>query len=431
MNQAGKDRATQLAQREYSPIEYRNRLVRMQNMDCICHCSAEIDKGTLLYFSVNDMYLGKGAFVLLLFSEISSPSPEQEAGLDVFGRMYTYAIIKEVADEAFNGHYSFYSSELDGRLVLILNFPYGLLPDRSIVDYLDVGCREISARCRQRYGLDVVSYISEPIINARQITAIYTRLLETATLHRYLKRRFDDPAVHVAQPDAFPGANNLPSLHSGARELVSTLLGGGDYIACADRLLHIFSQEQAVNISNLKHMFGSYFDYLCREFVQMGIKIKEKALRAEGMRILFDSETWDEPMDWLHGVLDSIGRDYSETAQKAARARLDAALRYIDEHFTDPGITMEVCAAQAGCSVSALVKQFRRQMQSPVGKYIRAKRLELALRLLKEGCTVGETCEKCGFGSLESFHRAFKAEYGVTPGQMRGADLQREPVAKL
>ncbi|MCD7768679.1 MAG: hypothetical protein LUH36_00955, partial [Oscillospiraceae bacterium] len=66
MNNAGKERTALLAQKEYSQIEYRNRLVRMQNMDCICHCSAEIDLSTLLYFSVNYFYLGHGEFVLLL-----------------------------------------------------------------------------------------------------------------------------------------------------------------------------------------------------------------------------------------------------------------------------------------------------------------------------------------------------------------------------
>ena len=107
MNQAGKERAEQLAQKDYSAIEYRNRLVRMQNMDCLCHCSAEIDMGTLLYFSVNDLYLGQGYYVVLLFSEVSDNSEEQEQGRDVFGRMFTYGIIDEVAKEVLTGHYSF------------------------------------------------------------------------------------------------------------------------------------------------------------------------------------------------------------------------------------------------------------------------------------------------------------------------------------
>ena len=113
MNKAAQELAMQLAQKEYSMIEYRNRLVRMQNMGLICHCSAEIDMGTLLYFSVNDMYLGKGTFVVILFSEVSSNTEDQDLGRDVFSRTFTYAIIEEAAREAFTGHYAFYSSELD------------------------------------------------------------------------------------------------------------------------------------------------------------------------------------------------------------------------------------------------------------------------------------------------------------------------------
>ena len=46
----------------------------------------------------------------------------------------------------------------------------------------------------------------------------------------------------------------------------------------------------------------------------------------------------------------------------------------------------------------------------------------MALQLVRQGATVKSTCERCGFGSTETFHRAFKAKYGITPGQLRGAD---------
>lgn len=419
MNQAGIERAEQLAQKEYSLIDYRNRMVRMQNMDCLCHCSAEIDMGTLLYFSVNDLYLGQGNYVLLLFSEVSEPSPEQQQGRDVFGRMFTYGIIDEIAKEVFTGHYSFYSSELDGRLVYILSFPYGLLPDRSIVDFLDENCRQIAQRCRSRYDMNVVTYIGEPIDNIHFLSAVYTKLLETATLHRYISRRFDDAAFRVPLPAPQRWSERTPPVMDDARELVSRLVSGGDYHAAADETLRRMANIPAVSIDMLKRLYGDYFECICLCAREMGLKLPEDRLREEQFRMLFDSVRWSEPCQWLHGVLDELRQSCAESSKKAVRRQLDAALRYIDEHLADPALTIDRCAAVSGCSASALSKLFRRQMNTSAAKYIRQKRLEMAMELLQQGLSVGDTCVRCGFGSTETFHRAFREQYGVTPGQIR------------
>lgn len=424
MNQAGKERAEQLAQKDYSAIEYRNRLVRMQNMDCLCHCSAEIDMGTLLYFSVNDLYLGQGYYVVLLFSEVSDNTEEQEQGRDVFGRMFTYGIIDEVAIEVLTGHYSFYSSELDGRLVYILSFPYGLLPDRSIVDYLDENCRQIAQRCRSRYGMNVVTYIGEPIDNIHFISAVYTKLLETATLHRYINRRFDDDVFRVPLPAPKQWSERMPPVMECARNLVGLILRDEDYHAEADAMLRQMASLPSAGIDTLKRLYGDYFECICLCAREMGIKLPAEKLREEQFRMLFDSVRWDEPCRWLHGVLDDLRREYTESSKKAVRKQFDAALRYIDEHLADPGLTIDSCAVASGCSASSLSKLFRRQMSTSVAKYIRQKRLEIALGLLQQGCSVGDTCLQCGFGSTETFHRAFKEQYGVTPGQVRGVGLQ-------
>lgn len=423
MNQAGKERAEQLAQKEYSLIEYRNRLVRMQNMDCLCHCSAEIDMGTLLYFSVNDLYLGQGYYVVLLFSEVSDNTEEQQQGRDVFGRMFTYGIIDEVAREVLTGHYSFYSSELDGRLVCILSFPYGLLPDRSIVDYLDENCRQIAQRCRSRYDMNVVTYIGEPIDNIHFVSAVYTKLLETATLHRYVNRKFDDSVFRVPLPVPTSWSAQIPSVPDSARELVRLILQDGEYHAAADEVLSYHAMVQPNNIDSLKRMYGDLFESICACAREMGIKLPVDALRMEQFRMLFDSVRWEEPVRWLHNVLDMIQKEYTENQQKTVRRQFDAALRYIDGNLADPGLTIDGCAAASGCSASALSKLFRRQLNTSAAKYIRQKRLEMALGLLQQGCSVGDTCVQCGFGSTETFHRAFKEQYGVTPGQIRGIGL--------
>ena len=124
----------------------------------------------------------------------------------------------------------------------------------------------------------------------------------------------------------------------------------------------------------------------------------------------------------MHQLLDSTASDYAERTLKATRRHFDEAIHYISEHLGEPGLSVESCASAVGCSVSALSKVFRRQLNTSVAKYIRDARLETALKLIRQGSTVKDTCEACGFGSTETFHRAFKARYGITPGQLRGKD---------
>ena len=438
VNEAGMKLAEELARREYTAMEYRSQLVRMRNMDLVCHCSAEIDMGTLLYFSVNDLYLGRGNYVVLLFSEISENSSRQEEGRDVFSRMYTYAIIETVAKELLTGHYSFFSSELDGRLAFILSFPFGLLPDRSIVDYLGDNCIEISERCRERYGMEVVTYISEPIDNVHHLSAIYTKLLETATLHRYIGRRFDKPVFNVPTPQPTEQDRRMLSMRDSARALVSAVINGDDAHALARETLDAIARSEASGIDNLKRHCGDYFEHICTAAAQMGLRLDTQTLRTEQFHVLFDSVHWSEPVDWMLGFVDRLRESSAESGRLAARRRFDEAVGFINRELADPGLTVERCAAAAGCSVSALAKLFHRHRDMSVAQYIRERRLEQAYELLREGCGVGQTCERCGFGSTETFHRAFKARYGITPGRLRrgaegettadnGADTRSEP----
>lgn len=422
MNQAGRDYAQLLANKSYSPIEYRKKLVRTHNMSCICHCSAEIDLSTLLYFSVNDMQIGQGMYVLILFSEISENSTEQKEGRDVFGRMYTYAIIEEVATEIFTGHHSFYSSELDGRLVFLINFPFGIFPDPSIVDFLDNSCQEVTARCRDNYDLEVVSYISHPIDSINHTSAVYSKLLENASLHRYLEHRSDTPVFHPPQVAPSLWTDFSSNLQERAMNLLGSVVNGSNYHALADQMLQDLVDSHPLNIEILKQLLVLFVECIYSSAQNLGIKVKSKELCRDDFRCIFDSLHLSEARVCLHKILDELKKEHSQIARHTVQRQLDTALQYIYDNLADAGLTLERCAGAVQCSTSALNKVFRRQLNTSVAKYIRELRLDKAFQMLQEGVSVSATSTRCGFGSTETFHRLFKDRYGITPGQLRGGN---------
>ena len=166
-------------------------------------------------------------------------------------------------------------------------------------------------------------------------------------------------------------------------------------------------------------MFGDFFEGFCQRCDQLGVRLRKEHYRRELFEVVSNSIHWSECEAWMHSLLDRVAADYAQSTRKASRRYFDKAVLYISANFSDPDLSVEKCAEAVGCRPSALSKVFRRQLGVSVASYIRDVRLDLALALLKQGNTVKDTCGACGFASTETFHRVFKARYGITPGRLR------------
>ena len=91
------------------------------------------------------------------------------------------------------------------------------------------------------------------------------------------------------------------------------------------------------------------------------------------------------------------------------------ALQYIADHI---GEDMSLDSIASACYVSKyhLSHAFSREVGISVYRYIMIKRLLMARQLLSAGEPAGQVCISCGFSDYTSFYRAFKAEYGISPG---------------
>ena len=90
-------------------------------------------------------------------------------------------------------------------------------------------------------------------------------------------------------------------------------------------------------------------------------------------------------------------------------------LLYINEHLTDPELSVERIANSVFLSKSRIMHVFKDSVDCPVHKYIIKKRLVLAKEYLAKNEHVIDVYEKCGFSDYNSFFRSFKKEYGITP----------------
>jgi AraC-like DNA-binding protein len=120
-----------------------------------------------------------------------------------------------------------------------------------------------------------------------------------------------------------------------------------------------------------------------------------------------------------------IARGVAEARSESSRAalrvgRLSAARYIIGRDFEHLGLSPVFVAGQLGISVRHLHALFEPAGQS-FSQSVTAARLAEACRRLRQhpAQPVADIAFACGFDSLATFHRVFRAAFGTTPGDYR------------
>lgn len=427
MNHAGEERCHQLQRIRYDEGELLRRLTLTKMMSTLCHCSAELDPGTLLFYSVNHIFLSSGSFLLLLFSETSPPSSNQLEGLDVYGRMYLYTLIEEEVRSKLEGHFNCYSSEIDGRLAVLLVFNYGLNQDfsKGLIQHLENECLALADELKAKYDIHIVSYLSEIIDDIKLTSYAYDKMQATITLHRYLNAYPSPPIYRLTNPGQ-QGERAVPfDPHAHARAISNALVEDQDYTALTKQALTEITDNVSGSVDELKARFGDFFEALCNDLYIRGIRFNIARKRNELLMQMMTQITWEHPYQWMLQFVEDIHQLCQNDSQALTSQKLDEARDYIQTHLSDPNLSPQSVSEAIHLSSAKFAKLFREQLTVPPAKYIRDARLEHALTLLQEGnMGVAEISDACGFGSMETFHRAFKSRYGMSPGKMKKANEQ-------
>lgn len=94
------------------------------------------------------------------------------------------------------------------------------------------------------------------------------------------------------------------------------------------------------------------------------------------------------------------------------------ALDYIYENLSFP-ISIEKLAALAHVSINTLERHFLSSFQMTPTEFIRQRRISKAKIMLKNGASVLEACQGCGFSDYSHFISLFKKQTGMTPWQYK------------
>ena len=133
--------------------------------------------------------------------------------------------------------------------------------------------------------------------------------------------------------------------------------------------------------------------------------------------VVLDKETFLE----LWTPYDEVYRDSAPSSQET----IAEACAYINTHLSEH-LDLDGIAAHCFVSKTHLSNLFRNRMGTSVKRYIEARRLEKAQKLLAQpGIQVKDIQRRVGFRSSSHFSSQFRKRYGISPTQYRKSRIQR------
>ena len=113
----------------------------------------------------------------------------------------------------------------------------------------------------------------------------------------------------------------------------------------------------------------------------------------------------------------SEGREESRTGSLAEKIKT-----YVEQHFTDPQISLASVAAEFHITEPYLSRVFKQSAGENFSKYVEKLRVTKAQELIRTGdMNLTRVAEQVGYNSSQVFRRAYKRVFGVSPSTDSGS----------
>ncbi|TVQ28086.1 MAG: AraC family transcriptional regulator [Spirochaetaceae bacterium] len=118
--------------------------------------------------------------------------------------------------------------------------------------------------------------------------------------------------------------------------------------------------------------------------------------------------------------LDAMAVFREANRNRYAGLRETDVARYLDEHFTDPNLSLVAVATHFDVNDKYLSRFFKEQLRVNYHSYVQNLRLEHATKLLQESdLPLKNVAKASGYSSQATFTRVFRQKYGVNPSTLR------------
>ena len=178
-----------------------------------------------------------------------------------------------------------------------------------------------------------------------------------------------------------------------------------------------------------------FFDRYMLDKESEAIHITELVLKEKGFEYIREGVTFDvkavcadEEMEAVK-LFELLKREFFIIAREISQLpcqnvdKSTELVKYMRENYLNVALTVEEICEEINLSRNEADNFMKKEYNVTISEYIRNLRVEKASALLKEGFSVAECCDLCGFGSVKTMQRAFKSVYNATPSEWRAYNL--------
>ena len=152
---------------------------------------------------------------------------------------------------------------------------------------------------------------------------------------------------------------------------------------------------------------------------------------ARALRLLVEVRQWEHTSPLA--VESILAELLAEASRRQTRIHHDSLQRVLDrleaEHAPPPSLAE--LASISGLHPVYLARAFRKRHGLSPSDYLRKRRLHKAVSLIAQQRTLARAAAALGFVDESHLHRAFVAEFGMTPGAFRRLALGRAEVSRI
>lgn len=171
-----------------------------------------------------------------------------------------------------------------------------------------------------------------------------------------------------------------------------------------------------------------YLNYL-RSFLSVADKLEGDSLTKELLAEIRAVTGLMPPEQFISRMKNWSRRLTDAAAHQPASRRnpfVDKTIDYIQTHYNDPSLTIEVLSNQLHLNYAYLCSVFKRSMDMTINRYIKQYRLEKAKELMSTTqMGISEIAVAVGFQNMNYFSKCFKKNYGISPSDYENTLSQR------
>lgn len=290
------------------------------------------------------------------------------------------------------------------------------LRDRT---FIETGLRQILCRIDMSEG-SLYAIFSESTKTAQRLQVECRQL---KTLAKYvLFGDFDTISCAVDYSEKVDEEIPKKSLE----KLVSVVKSGNDVEAKSlmPGILNSVSQYE------IKRIFCA-LSYLAAEIEQVYDQFSSRAREYQGLYLehyikLTSLVNQKELYDYFSNIIEDACLEMRTSNERSLRTTMLDSIRYIEEHYTDPDLSVDKIATIFHISNSYFSRMFHEICNLSFPEYVNELRLNYSAQLLQTtNLNVKEIAARSGFSGVSYFGAQFKKKYGVSPSVFRGKQASK------